>query len=366
MSKRHVAFIVESAHGHVNPTLGTATELVRRGYRVSHAVKSYFAKRVEASGSEAHVYQPMENKLKIFKELQTGDGLGDFEFDFSGLDYSRYAEMEQQEIEDTVEQLENRYRHAMPDVVIFDRTNLAGRALARKYSIPTIEYSPMLIDKEFGHYEYDENLVIVTLPKFFQKDADELGSQFQFVGPVFNTGTFFEPWSGKSREIILVSATTGLLPQVEYFVRASHALGDLPYRVVLSIGDDIEPANLGSLPENCELNRFSSQPEILANARLFVSHGGPSSILEALRCGVPLLLLPPSQVHNAYAVRMAELGLGISLQKKEVSVERLRQAAMMLLNDTATLERVREVQADIGRSSGAFLAADLIEGFLTD
>lgn len=133
---------------HVNPTLGTAVELIRRGFEVSHAVKSYFAKRAKASGSEALVYQPLENKLKVFEELRKSGGHGDFEFDFAAVEYSRYAELERQEIEDTVRQLEDLYRGKMPDVVIFHRANSAGRVFARKFSVPTIGYSPMLIDRE--------------------------------------------------------------------------------------------------------------------------------------------------------------------------------------------------------------------------
>lgn len=363
MRKRNIAFIVESAHGHVNPTLGTTEELVKRGHKVSHAVKACFASRVEASGSEALVYQPLENKLKSFEELRASGVHREFEFDYGALNYARYAELEQQEIENTVGQLEERYRERMPDLIIFDRTNLAGRVLARKHSIPTIEYSQGFVSKEY--FDYDDNPVIVTLPRFFQRNADELGSNFHFVGPVFNTGKFFAPWQGPGAgNVILVSATTGLLPQIDYFVRASRAFRNLPYRVVLSIGNDIEPASLGPLPENCEINQSSSQLEILANARLFVSHGGPSSILEALRCGVPLLLLPPSQVHDLYAGRIAELGLAISLKKREVSEKSLRETAMKLLNDAVMLERVREAQVEISRSPGATRAADIIEEFL--
>jgi UDP:flavonoid glycosyltransferase YjiC (YdhE family) len=79
---------------------------------------------------------------------------------------------------------------------------------------------------------------------------------------------------------------------------------------------------------------------------------------------VPLLLLPPSQAHDEYASRIAMLGLGVSLKGHAVSAANLKQAATALLNDRATLERVKRVQKELENSRGASLAADLIEEFL--
>lgn len=362
--KPHIAFIVESAHGHINPTLGTASELVRRDYYVSHAVKDYFAPRVLASGSDAIVYRPLENKNKIFKEMYKERERRDFDFDFKAIDLASFKRLLDEEMEDTLQQLESCYAAHRPDLIIYDRTNLAGRSLALKWGIPTVEHSPMLIADHCK--DYDPNLVIVSLPKFLQGNAETLDERFRFVGPVFTDAKVFSPWQAKSRgqKTILVSATTGLMPQPEYFRRAIEAFRDFPQHIVLSIGNDIEPAALGDLPPNCQINQSSSQREILENACLFVSQSGPSSILEALSCAVPLLLLPPSQVHDLYSSRIADLNMGVRLEKHEVSVESLRQSAINLLGDFKVSACVRRAKQDIAESGGAVLAADLIEKFL--
>lgn len=364
MKSKHIAFIVESAHGHINPTLGTASELVRRGYQVSHAVKDYFAPRVEACGSKAVVYKPLEKKLSVFRQMYEGGGGDKFDFDFSDELLKHAKNIVRQESDDTLNQLENLYRDHKPDLIIFDSMNVAGKRLAAKWNVSTIEHCPVKISDRLS--DYDPNLVIVSLPRFFQENVDKLGNRFQFVGPVFNDGKFFKPWPNDSgaKDVILVAATTGLLPQVDYFVRAVHALRGLPGRVVLSIGEDIDPKELGSLPGNFSINQFSSQSEILANARLLICHGGPSSCFEALRHGVPLLLLPPSQVHDSFARRFAELGLGIRLLKPEVSVDSLRESAISLLNDAETLARVKQAQLELNECNGALRAADLIEQFI--
>lgn len=361
MKKPHIAFIVESAHGHINPTLETAAELIKRGYYVTHAVKSYFAPRVSASGSEAIIYRPLENKLKIFQEIRkSGKGPG-FEFDFMAVDSKRFAELHDEECENSVEQLECCYSGRRPNLIIYDRSNLAGRSLAKAWSISTIEYSPGLV-AGCGE-DYDPNLVIVSLPRFFQENADLLDRRFKFVGPIFNSGKFFKPWKRRdsSKKVILVSATTGLLPQVDYFKAAIDAFREFPQQVVLSIGEEIELAALGPLPPNFEVNQLSSQREILKHACLFVGQGGPSSSLEAIFCGVPLLLLPPSQIHNGYARRLADIGLAISLTNDEANVASIKQSATRILGDTAMSARVRQAQQEIKESGGAIFAADLIE-----
>jgi UDP:flavonoid glycosyltransferase YjiC (YdhE family) len=365
MSKPHVAFIVESSHGHVNPTLGTTEELVSRGHHVSHAVKESYANRVAAHGSEPVIYRPLENRFRLYESVYAKSSDAGFPFDFSHIDSREAGRLFKEEMQDTLGQLLELYQARRPDLIVFDRTNEAGRMLAEQWDIPTIEYSPQLIFDSV--LTYDSNKVIVTLPKFLQRNVEQLDSRFHFVGPVFSKQkTFSVPWQGSegSRKVILVSATTGLLPQVDFFIEAAQAFSALPYRVLLSIEQNIDPAKLGRLPANCVINHFYPQREILPHCRLFVGHGGPSSTCEALACGVPLLLLPPSQAHDEYASRIAMLGLGVSLKGHAVSAANLKQAATALLNDRATLERVKRVQKELENSRGASLAADLIEEFL--
>lgn len=362
--KKHIAFIVESAHGHINPTLGIASELVRRGHRVTHAVKENFAARVIASGAEATIYHPLETKLNLFQEMTHAPG-GEFPFDFSRVDLDRFAkERFQQEVNDTLSQLQTLYKNDRPDLVIYDITNPAGASLATEWGIPRIEHCPMMIEQ--GGAEHRADLVIVSLPEFLQEHRETLDNRFHFVGPVYNEGTFFKPltltpYPGPT---VLVSATTGLLPQGEFFLTALRAFDDLPWRVILSIGEQLDPATLGPIPEHFQINQFSSQPKILEQSSLFIGQGGPASALEALHYGVPPLLIPPSQFHDMYARRIEKLGLGIRLPHTDFSAETLKAAAVSLLQDQPILDRVAAVKRELRESRGAAQAADLVESYM--
>jgi len=75
-SGSHIAFLNYPAHGHVNPTLPVAAELVRRGHRVSYVVAEQYADAVRATGAtvlpyESHV--PKSWDTVAIPEKITGD-----------------------------------------------------------------------------------------------------------------------------------------------------------------------------------------------------------------------------------------------------------------------------------------------------
>lgn len=340
MQRKHVAFVIESSHGHLNPTLGIAAELIRRGHRVSYAVKERFAARVAANGAQAVVYRPLDIKYQIFKQIR--DDSGQYQFDAAGR--RRFTESLTVEAENTLPQLESLYAQDRPDLILFDFMNSAGERLAGKWSIPAIEHSPIMIDmtKEYWHRS---RTVIVSIPEFFQRNVEHCASHFHFVSPGLKSRkTEMQPWvqAASAEPIVLVSATTGLLPEVGPFQRAMRAFEHLPWNVVLSIGTDIEAAALGALPANFSINQFSSQLDVLPHSRLFVGEGGQGSILEALYCGVPLLMVSASSVHDDVASRVAELGVGLHLREGEASAANLREAAGLVMRDSAILERVQQ------------------------
>ena len=87
----------------------------------------------------------------------------------------------------------------------------------------------------------------------------------------------------------------------DLFARALAALRELPVRAIVTVGADVDPAELGAPPPNVRVERFVPQAEILPRCRLVVSHAGSGSVLGALAYGLPMLLLPmgADQPHNA-------------------------------------------------------------------
>lgn len=363
MKRPHVAIIVDSSHGHLYPTLGILSELISRGCQVSCAAGEYFSERIARSGGKPIVYNPLDPKSCDAKFLQAG---GD-----QATLLRIWKEYEQEELENALRQLESLYETQRPDLIIYDLRTPVARVLASKWNIQKIEHSPQFIYK--GGYSwvgrpYDESLVIVSIPSLFHPYVDELDKRFHFVGPIYKGRNFFSPWVSDStdRSGILVSTTTAMA-QPEFFKLIIEAFRSLPLRIILSIGDTVDPDLLGALPSNFEINTSSSHLEVLKSVSLFVYQGGVGSTLEALYCGVPLLVIPPSPspIHDEVSHRVAELGLGIRLERT-ATADVIRDSATSILRSAETRQRVKEIQRVMHETNSAKLAGDLIMERLGD
>ena len=96
------------------------------------------------------------------------------------------------------------------------------------------------------------------------------------------------------------------------------ALAPLGGTVIVSTGQT-DPAALGPLPANVLARRFVPQPEVLARAALFVTHGGMNSVNEAMYAGVPMLVVPQGADQPLVARRVVELGAGLSIRTRDVA-----------------------------------------------
>ena len=358
MRSRHVAFVVESVYGHLVPTLGMAAELLRRGHRVSYAVRPIFERKIRQFGAEAVVYRPLENKLKVFEVMKCDPSL-----DAKALE-ALWSEVRQEEMNDTHAQLKILYGRDKPDLIVYDITNPAGRMLAKTLDVLSAEHSPLLVEKNLPGWSYDDSLVLVSIPRFFQPHPEEFDERFQFIGFIQDgRKAFFDPWPTalKDKRGILAYATTGLLPQVEFLRSVLAVFGNSSWRLILTIGDDTNVESLGPLPDNCSLNRTSANLEILETADLVIGQAGTGSTLEALYCGVPLVLVPPPlRVYEDCANRVTELGLGICIRQSDFTVERLKEGALSLLRDEKMQARLKTI-SKVMQQDGSPLAADLLE-----
>jgi UDP:flavonoid glycosyltransferase YjiC (YdhE family) len=126
-------------------------------------------------------------------------------------------------------------------------------------------------------------------------------------------------WPGNDDPLVYLTfgsvAAGAHLPYFPALYRAAiDALAPLPVRLLVTIGNDRDTAELGPLPVNVHVERWVPQDAIAPQAAAIVAHGGYGSTLGALAQGVPLVVLPlfsSDQWVNAQAV--ARVGAGIAL-----------------------------------------------------
>jgi UDP:flavonoid glycosyltransferase YjiC (YdhE family) len=371
MAAMHIGFVLYPAYGHVLPTLSIATELIRRGHRVSYAITESFAPAIVRAGARPVIIDPPEIREEICHSTALPLGGHDFRL-ADPATRQRVGSLRQQRTAALLLQLEARYADDPPDVVVHDDClDSAGRTLAQNWSLAHVRFCQIpLQPADLPSFAADQT-VILPIPRFFNNHSAAFDDRFHFVGFIPDARhTTPRPPPRDDRKVILAAPTTGLLPQLDFCNTVVHAIRESEYTVVLSVPGSLDPlstigaAALGSLPANFVLNTSSPHVRILQDAQLFIGQGGPGSTLEAVYSGVPSLLVPPTQDHDRAATRIAELGLGMRLSLAEASPEQLRSHAIALISDSATLARVRDARDRMRSDRGATAAADLIEGRL--
>ncbi|KAI5746275.1 hypothetical protein M8J77_001805 [Diaphorina citri] len=85
-----------------------------------------------------------------------------------------------------------------------------------------------------------------------------------------------------------------------------------------------------------QIKQWVPQIPILAhpNCKLFITHGGLKSQIEAVHFGVPMVIIPYFYDQFQNAAKAVEFGLGIELSNKNLTVESLEWAIRSVLHDS--------------------------------
>jgi MGT family glycosyltransferase len=385
-----LAFFAPAAAGHINPTLGLAAALVRRGHRVTYATTEEYAPRVAETGAEV---VPFTSSWEALRDRPAPQ--------MHGREFVRATRMLLGETKAVLAQLGDGER---PDLVVHDGPMAWwGRVLAHRWNVPSVETWPNLVGNEHWsmHLKYTtfnplspgfllllarlaaflrrEGLGadvqgfmrgsraacrLVMLPRAFQYAGETFGDGYRFVGPALTGRAFQGDWQPPDDlPVVLVSLGTGYNDQPDFYRTVLKAAAGRPWRVVLASGQ-VDPADLGPVPPNVEVHRQVPQLAVLRHARAFVTHAGMGGTMEGLHFGVPLVAVPQMAEQRANADRIAELGLGAALPPDEVTAETLWQAVEDVSSDARVRERLDWMRGELEAAGGAEAAVDEIEKVL--
>jgi zeaxanthin glucosyltransferase len=207
--------------------------------------------------------------------------------------------------------------------------------------------------------------VITQTPKEFDFPGIPWPAQFHYAGP-FHDDEGREPvpfpWE-KLTDKPLVYASLGTLVNGRYdlYKHILEAVQPLDVQVVLSIGGNISPENLGTIPSNTIVVRSAPQIELLKRAALCITHAGLNTTLESLSHGVPMVAIPIGYDQPGAAARIAHHGAGEFIEVDELTTDRLRGLIEKVLQDPGYRERADYFQKVISKTRGLDVAADIIE-----
>ncbi len=211
--------------------------------------------------------------------------------------------------------------------------------------------------------------LIPSLPELDYNRHDQ-PANVHYVGPLVWTKSTSSPlpdWLNKLPSgRPWVHATEGTAQyQKPFLLRAtSKGLSSMPLEVILTTGQNRDPATLGldPLPSNVHVERWLSHESLLPRCAAVVTTGGPATVMAALKAGVPLVMVPTFWEKSDNAQRVVEAGVGLRLAPGRCTPERLRAAVMRLLKEPHFRENARRIARQLAQAPGPPGAAELIEG----
>lgn len=384
---KKIACFCIPAHGHTNPMLPVAAELVKRGNVVRFYSFDEFENKISATGAE---YISCDAFLPTLTKQEE-----------AGLKKVSTTEMTIQDIRITRSMndfLEQEFQSFQPDVVYTDSVCIWGKLNAWKHQVPmvvstsTFAFNQMssrymksslkeMADLLFGMPRVSKELkklepygfhvknvfsliqndndtdTVVYTSRRFQPCADSFSEHYAFVGPsVFSE---LQPEKEKERPLIYISLGTVINDRPDFYTKCMDALKDLNADVVISCGNAIDREALGELPEQIKVYPYVDQLTVLAKADVFITHCGMNSVSESLYMAAPMVLYPQTNEQNAVARRVTEIGAGMLLA--EDSSEGIRAAVQEILNNKAYANAAADCSADFRACSGPAGAAEFIE-----
>ncbi|OLR93771.1 macrolide family glycosyltransferase [Actinokineospora bangkokensis] len=389
----HVLCAIYPAWGHLLPMLPVVRELVRAGCRVTATAPPELAERLRGLGAETVPYRtPLDARLP---------------------DYTSYANLAEaisvllDQVLGVAPVIDEACAELLPDVLVHDiALTVPGRVLAAKWRRPNVRVLPIFasnehfsIDAEFAKLapapdpadpphpavvRYNEQLVrflhghglsgdeagaalagvgedsVVFMPKLFQIAGETFGPDHHFVGPSVTEPT--EGWAPPegSGPVVLISMGTSTYYPPEFFTDCANAFAGSPWHVVIALGTQVDPDELGELPPNVEVHPWIPIGAVLRHASAYLCQGGISGVMESVHHGTPMVLVPhqPEQIANAR--RVEELGLGLVLEEATVTPELIRQAVDRLRATEGLDDRMAVVREAGRRAGGPARAAEVI------
>jgi MGT family glycosyltransferase len=207
---------------------------------------------------------------------------------------------------------------------------------------------------------------ITQVPNAFDFESPYWPSQFHHTGP-FHDEQYRQklefPWERLTGEpIVYASMGTILNGRVDVFRTMVSALAkhkDL--QLVLSVGENVDPAQIGLVRSNAIIVKKAPQLELLKKASVCITHAGLNTVLESLAQGVPQVAIPVTFDQPGVAARIANKRTGVVTSLDKLTDDHLSTLLDIVLSDPIYRDKARTLQKAIEDANGLSVAADVVE-----
>ncbi len=203
-------------------------------------------------------------------------------------------------------------------------------------------------------------------PKEFDFPSSHLPPQFHHTGP-FHDGTgridADFPWEQLTGEPVIY-ASMGTVQNGLANVFRTITAGVAPHQgvqLVLSVGNHLDPEEIGPVPSNTIIVSRAPQLELLKRTSVCITHAGLNTVLEALTQGVPQVAIPVTNDQPGVAARIADKKTGLFVPLKELTAPRLSRLVDEVLKNPIYRDNALYFHKIIAETNGLSAAADRLE-----
>ncbi len=394
-----ILFVVSSDPGHINPCIGPAWYLQDEGHQVAFFGGKDISGQLSAAGLD-HAYHAdavAPARLDAVRSARLAENLKD-------RDWSRLwlRSMLMEGLQHKVERLLSVCREFQPDAMVVVAIAYEGAIVAQKLGIPwvsvTASMNPFVPDllasdlndncKVFNR-EREElfakngvesafRLTEVISPYFNmalttnELIGHRLNPEYKRVGPSISPRdrgdeTDF-PWERVRDNVPMIYMSLGAdtYNQPESLKRVFEAVKDRAAQLVVYSGTLAEDFSqyrysIGELPANVLLCSYVPQLTVLAGSSAFITHGGATSVMEAIYFGVPMLVSPLWNDHAHQAFFVDKEGVGVRCEITKTSPAVLWKHLETLMTLKKYKDNTEKLQLSYKRNEGASEMARLID-----
>jgi UDP:flavonoid glycosyltransferase YjiC (YdhE family) len=354
--------------GHVQPLLPLAAAAALRGHEVAFATGEPVVSNLRERGLQAFAagrgYETRAAFDSRAREVEVLDPEARREVFFAELFVGIELEPRLADLVGVIEEWR-------PHVVLHEAAELAGPIGATLAGIPyvTVGYGALLPPRllEYGaataashwqdrglepprHAGLFRHLYVDPFPPSLQRPGGvEVVRQLARLTPLV-AGRDAEPaWLTGLPEQPTVYVSFGTIwnRRLDLFQAVIDAAEGLAVNLVLTVGVNGDPADLGPQPPHVQVHKFVPQGQILPFCDAVICHGGSGTMLGGLAHGLPQLVLPQGADQFENAALLVAAGAGRTLLPGEADPATIRRGLVEVLGDDALRTAARRLRDEL-------------------
>jgi rhamnosyltransferase subunit B len=163
--------------------------------------------------------------------------------------------------------------------------------------------------------------------------------------------------------LVFTLGTAAVLDAGDFYEQSARAAEQLGRRAVLLVGADASNHPRAHFSQDVFTAAYAPFSTLFPRAALVVHQGGVGTTAQALRAGKPMLIMPYSHDQPDNARRMHRLGVAKTIERRHYQAERAAHLIESLLSTPSYSEQAAAAASGIAAEDGLRSACDAIEAF---